>query len=59
MITNSVGSRYYTDFYVVENGCITFTVTQTDPMVMNAEGNIVKICGIYTVVENDKASKSK
>jgi len=54
MITNSVGSRYYTDFYTIENGCIKFTITQTEPMVENAEGHEVSICGQYTIIQNDK-----
>jgi len=52
MITNSVGSRYYTDFYTVEEDCIKFTVAQTDPMVINGDGSIISICGQYTVIEN-------
>lgn len=54
MITNSVGTRYYTNFYTIEDGCIKFTITQTEIMVHNAEGHEVSICGQYTVIENAK-----
>ena len=54
MIINSVGTKYYTDFYTIENECIKFTIIQTDVIVHNAEGHDVSICGQYTVIENTK-----
>ena len=54
MISNYKGHNYYTDFYTIDGDCITFTIAQTDPMIMSAEGRTVTVCGQYTITERSK-----